>query len=415
MLKMNELGKRINKLRVEKGMTLVELAGNKMSKGMLSMIENGHSNPSMDSLKFIAHQLGCDPQYLLGSSTSDELKHLFNKVEKAFEKNNDEQIINLTQDMLDQQFPISFESARILEISGRVVMKSEQKRGEMLIERAVAIYERLSLYSHCVAAKVHMVECRAKEDNYHDALIMLRNIRKEYHEKVTVIDMVVEIEANYVEMVLLFGIGDYKSGKSKLNQLIELSKRKMVFYKMDNIFRIAAFQALLHNNENDYAYFIEKSEQFAVFSENDESLAFTLLLQAHYHNQTSEDYEQALYYLDRFATLVKGNLGSDYYYLEKGKVLLGKGHVKEALETFEQFKMPNTAIYPLELCILYTADAYRAKCLLQLGRIEEALIYAQRAASEIDSLPQTPYQGFIKNTLELVNKTYNIILERKNE
>ena len=401
---MNELGQRIKKLRVEKGMTLVELAGDKMSKGMLSMIENGRANPSMDSLKFIACQLGYDPQYLLGNPTPDELKNLFNKIEEAFEKNNDEQIISLTQDIFDRQFPISLESARILEISGRVIVKSEKKRGEMLIEQAIAIYERLSLYSHCVAAKVHIVEYHAKEENYYNALIMLRNIRKEYHEKATVIDMVVEIEANYVEMVLLFGIGDYKAGKSKLNQLIELSKRKMIFYKMDNIFRIAAFQALIHNNENDYAYFIKKSEQFAIFSENDESLGFTLLLQAHYHNQTSKNYEQALYYLDRFATLVKGNIGSDYYYLEKGKALLGKGYVKEALEAFEQFKLPNTIIYPLELCILYTADAYRANCLLQLGRVEEALIYAQRAASKIDSLPKTPYQAFISSTLELVNK-----------
>ncbi|WP_251029231.1 MULTISPECIES: hypothetical protein [unclassified Bacillus (in: firmicutes)] len=78
--------------------------------------------------------------------------------------------------------------------------------------------------------------------------------------------------------------------------------------------------------------------------------------------------------------------------------------VEEALEAFEQFKMPSTTIYPLELCILYTADAHRAKCLLQLGRAEEALIYAKRAVSNIDSLPQTPYQGLIKHTLELVNK-----------
>lgn len=83
---MNELGQRIKKLRIEKGMTLVELAGKKMSKGMLSMIENGRANPSMDSLKFIAHQLGCDPQYLLGNPTSDELKNLFNILEEEYEK-----------------------------------------------------------------------------------------------------------------------------------------------------------------------------------------------------------------------------------------------------------------------------------------------------------------------------------------
>ncbi|MGE8001765.1 helix-turn-helix domain-containing protein [Lysinibacillus sp. NPDC093190] len=402
---MNELGQRIKKLRIEKGMTLVELTGNKMSKGMLSMIENGRANPSMDSLKFIARQLGCDPQYLLGSPTPDELKTLFNKLEEEYEKNNDEQIISLTQNIIDQQFPISLESARILEISGRTVMKSDEKSGEMLIDRAISIYDRLSLYSHCLAAKLYVVEYHAKKGEYLNALNMLRSVRKEYDEKATVIDMLVELEANYVEMVLLFGIGEYKSGKEKLNQLIIISKKRMVYYKMDNIFRIAAFQALLHNNENDYAYFIKKSEQFAVFSENDKSLAFTLLLQAHYYNQIPKDYEQALLYLNKFATVLKGNIGSDFYYLEKGKALLGKGQLNEALEAFEKFKLPGSTTYPLELCILYTAYSYRAICLMQLGKTEEALIYAKKAANKIDSLPKTNYQDFIKNTIELVNKS----------
>ncbi|MBG9456009.1 XRE family transcriptional regulator [Lysinibacillus sphaericus] len=400
---MNELGQRIKKLRIEKGMTLVELTGNKMSKGMLSMIENGRANPSMDSLKFIAHQLGCDLQYLLGSPTPDELKNLFNILEEEYEKNNDEQIINLTQNIFDQQFPISLESARILEISGRTVMKSDEKNGEMLIDRAISIYDRLSLYSHCLAVKLYVVEHHAKKGEYLNALNMLRNVRKEYDEKAKVIDMLVKLEANYVEMVLLFGIGEYKSGKEKLNQLIVMAKKRMVYYKMDNIFRIAAFQALLHNDENDYAYFIKKSEQFAVFSENDKSLAYTLLLQAHYYNQIPKDYEQALFYLDKFATVLKGNIGSDFYYLEKGKALLGKGQLNEALEAFEKFKMPGSTTYPLELCILYTAYSYRAICLMQIGKIEEALIYAKKAASNIDSLPKTHYQDFIKNTIDLVN------------
>ncbi|MGG2106399.1 helix-turn-helix domain-containing protein [Lysinibacillus pakistanensis] len=401
---MNELGKRIKKLRVEKGMTILELADNKMSKGMLSMIENGRANPSMESLKFIARQLGCDPQYLLGNPTPDELKFLLKKLEEAFDKNNDEQIINLTQNIFEQQFPISLESARILDISGRVIIKTDQNRGKKLIDWAITIYERLSLYSHCLAAKVYEVEYLAKSGKYHAALRMLQSVKKEYEEKAIVIDLFVDIEANFVEMVLLFGIGEYKSGKDKLHQLIEISKRKMVFYKMDNIFRIAAFQALLHNNENDFSYFIKKSEQFAIFSDNNRSLAFTLLLQSHYCNQISKDYKQALVYLNKYAILLNGNLGNDFYYLERGKALLGKKQVDEALKEFEKFEMPNTNSYPLELCILYTADAYRAYCLLQLGKVEEALIFAKRAADNIDSLPETPYHNYIKNTLELVNK-----------
>lgn len=401
---MNELGKRIKKLRLEKGMTILQLADNKMSKGMLSMIENGRANPSMESLKFIARQLGCDPQYLLGNPTPNELKYLLKKLEEAFDKKNDKLIINLTQNIFEQQFPISLESARILDISGRIIIKTDQNRGKNLIDQAITIYERLSLYSHCLATKVYEVEYLAKSGKYHAALKMLRSVKKEYEEKAIVIDLFVDIEANFVEMVLLFGIGEYKSGKDKLNQLLELSKRKMVFYKMDNIFRIAAFQALLHNNENDFSYFIKKSEQFAKCSENDRSLAFTLLLQAHYYNQIPKDYEQALFYLNKYVTLMKGNLDNDFYYLEKGKALLGKKQVKEALKDFEKFVMPNTNSYPLELCILYTADAYRAFCLFKLGKVEEALIYAKRAACNIDSLPETPYHDYIKDTLELVSK-----------
>ncbi|WP_031545878.1 MULTISPECIES: helix-turn-helix domain-containing protein [Salinicoccus] len=58
------LGKRIRQLRKERNMTLVDLAGDKITKGMLSLIENDKSKPSMETLSHIAKKLDVSIGYL---------------------------------------------------------------------------------------------------------------------------------------------------------------------------------------------------------------------------------------------------------------------------------------------------------------------------------------------------------------
>lgn len=58
------LGERIRSLRKSKGMTLVDLAGNEITKGMLSLIENDKSKPSMETLQYIAKTLEVSIGYL---------------------------------------------------------------------------------------------------------------------------------------------------------------------------------------------------------------------------------------------------------------------------------------------------------------------------------------------------------------
>lgn len=51
------LGERIKKVRKERKMTLVDLAGDEITKGMLSLIENDKSKPSMETLGYLADKL----------------------------------------------------------------------------------------------------------------------------------------------------------------------------------------------------------------------------------------------------------------------------------------------------------------------------------------------------------------------
>jgi len=66
-------GERIRGLRREKGLTQSQLAGDVITRNMLSQIENGQAQPSMRTLEHLASVLGVTPGWLLGESDSDPL------------------------------------------------------------------------------------------------------------------------------------------------------------------------------------------------------------------------------------------------------------------------------------------------------------------------------------------------------
>ena len=53
-----ELGQRIKQARLEAGLSQRQLCGDRMTRNMLSLIENGSARPSMDTLQYLAGQLG---------------------------------------------------------------------------------------------------------------------------------------------------------------------------------------------------------------------------------------------------------------------------------------------------------------------------------------------------------------------
>ena len=52
-----ELGKRIKQARLDAGLSQRQLCGERLTRNMLSLIENGSARPSMDTLQFLAGQL----------------------------------------------------------------------------------------------------------------------------------------------------------------------------------------------------------------------------------------------------------------------------------------------------------------------------------------------------------------------
>ena len=65
------LGEKIKKLRTAKLMTQSELAGAEITRNMLSRIEHGAAQPSLDTLKYLADKLGVSMGYLLADSADE--------------------------------------------------------------------------------------------------------------------------------------------------------------------------------------------------------------------------------------------------------------------------------------------------------------------------------------------------------
>ncbi|MBQ8005809.1 MAG: helix-turn-helix transcriptional regulator, partial [Clostridia bacterium] len=58
------IGEKIKNLRTSKLMTQKELAGEEITRNMLSQIENGSASPSLQTLRYLAARLGVPVGYL---------------------------------------------------------------------------------------------------------------------------------------------------------------------------------------------------------------------------------------------------------------------------------------------------------------------------------------------------------------
>lgn len=65
------IGEKIKKIRTTKLMTQSELVGGKITRNMLSRIENGAANPSIDTVYYIAERLKVSPGYLLADENDE--------------------------------------------------------------------------------------------------------------------------------------------------------------------------------------------------------------------------------------------------------------------------------------------------------------------------------------------------------
>lgn len=99
-----DIGERIKAIRMSKHMTQSELAGDQITRNMLSLIENGNALPSLPTVTYIAERLGI-PMGLLLAGKSEELIYLklerLPRIKQAFSQREFRLCADMCQAMLD--------------------------------------------------------------------------------------------------------------------------------------------------------------------------------------------------------------------------------------------------------------------------------------------------------------------------
>lgn len=373
---------------------------------MLSQIENGKATPSMKTLQYIAEKLECEMSFLL-EEDEGEIVELIQKMEPLIKANKCDEVYKTLLPIVQTELPSTLNTARLYKqfLTGAVIMNDYHI--EYYVETAVSIFEKYTLYRESTETKLLFYYMLFKRKKYKECLQMIATIRDEYKAKNLEMDLITHIQLYLKEAIILLAYGNYEKCEKVILDALAFSKKHQVYYKTDEFYRILSYQKVITADKEQYLYYIKKSEQFAIFTEDILSIAIIDILKAYYYNTITNEYTIALKHLERFREKLKDEpifQDDGLYYLEKGKSLYGLKRYKEALAILKHATIPDYMSHPLDQSWVLTAGSYRALCYIELQDKKSALKEAKEAVQAIDSYPDSIFTSFIKETLQIIQK-----------
>ena len=405
---MATLGERIRNLRKQKGLTLQALAGDQLTKGMLSLIENNKANPSMESLSYIAERLEVDRNELLEDIPTNELRNLLEEVEQLYTREllSDELIAKYKEiagkiKPYVEKLPFRYESARLLDIYSRCSYHSKQNDWQDPLAKAEDIYDSLHMINQSADLHIFRAMMAFTEHRYQEALSMIQTSRKLFEERAGMLDPLKKLDFDYYESILYSAVGDGENSKRLMEEAIKFSKEQQLFYRIDALYRLAGFQAVLNGDIENKDHYIAKLRLFADFTDDEEIGATADAIEIHYLNSFAHDYEKANALIDQ--NLEKHQEDKIFLFvLEKGKALYGLGQLEEASGWLKKHTLWEFLHHPYDLSLHYEKDAYLALIYMELGQKELAIKHATIAKDLIEPLPDLPHKRFISRVYEQV-------------
>lgn len=405
---MSTLGERIRILRKQQKLTLENLAGTELTKGMLSLIENNKANPSMESLNYIASQLGVEVTELLEEISGQELRNVIDQAELLLNTKNYEfadeieQVKNLIEPYIPK-LTQGYEATRLLDIYGRCLAYSSPDESVALLKKVARMYEDLHLITKSADIGRNLAIIPFMNHHYQVALDVLLEERKKLEDNPLWVDPLSRMDYDYLEAVLYFAVGKNEEAIQVMNDAILYCNEHKIFKQIDNLFRLASTHAMMEENIERKDYYLKKLEAYSEFADDEDSKAFIHYANLHYLNTYKKMYIEADALYHKYSLdLVNIKLFTHYFQLERAKTLYGLGRVTEALEKFIEVKIPDVVHHPIDLSIFYEKDAYIALCYLELNQVEKAVFAVKVAMTNIEKMPDTPYKKFIHTTHEKV-------------
>ncbi|MNB82108.1 Helix-turn-helix domain protein [compost metagenome] len=389
------IGDKLKALRLSKGLTQSELAGEDMTKSMLSQIENGRALPSMRSLQILAERLGVDAGYFLEDDQSVELARMVRDIEVQFKQKNYQAVVSSVQPLLGGKLPVTVDAARLMEFYVAACYYTGSAGGEEAVSRAAEIYERFGLFVESAKVQYLTYALLFTQGKYEESLELIRSVRGKYLTKKVGNNFLFELDLHYAESVTLSALGDYSGSKEAAQAAVALSREENVFYMTDHLYRVLSNLALMSGNLDEAKQYLEKARLYVKLSENEESVQLLRLADIRLAN-AEQRYEEALELGHSFQ--VTGDRYVSSCNLMAGIALYHLLRDDEALEALSRVTLTDDVHHPLDRAAVFTSYAYKARIYARTGKLEEARQQSQTAYERVQHFPSSVYCTFIRDT-----------------
>ena len=154
---MSKLGEKIKKIRKLRGLTQASIADGKITRNMLSCIENGTANPSLDTLYYIADKLSVPAEFLVSNDDTlafYEKKELTDKIYRAYNAKNYTACISLIKTLSDTDDELNY----LLSHSYLELGKQSVAHGSLI--KALGYLELADEHTHKTRIQTHHLEAQ---------------------------------------------------------------------------------------------------------------------------------------------------------------------------------------------------------------------------------------------------------------
>ncbi|MGV2926981.1 helix-turn-helix transcriptional regulator [Macrococcus capreoli] len=412
---MNTLGSKIRSLRKSKKMTLVDLAGDYMTKGMLSLIENDKNKPSMESLEYIAKRLDTTVSSLMEDGDEQITNEMYDKIKKELKTPNfnREKDLKILLDPVIDQIKHNRKGAFIFQWYAYIKAIHKDPSAFELLNLAKQIYINLNDKNSLLDVENDVITMHFMLNDYRKAFEKGVELYNQYKDDYEITD------PNAIPRLLLSisAYAYYSYDLKDLYKYIKLAEKESLknktFRLLPSIYKSFCFAYTLDNNFKMYKAILDKFEYLRPFLNNDFNYKydiFTTKIIYHFYNQQDDalleiinnqnEYLKSEEYTEENFESFNKNIWS----LTKGIALYRKGQYDEAISTLNDYQPDIEFRAPADIAVSVQKETYLALNEERMGNLEKARVYINKAMDVIKDIPPNHFTKITEDTYDRLMK-----------
>jgi|GEM_PF-1889799 len=410
---MNTLGSKIRSLRKSKKMTLVDLAGDYMTKGMLSLIENDKNNPSMESLEYIAKKLDTTVSVLMEDGDEIVTNETYIKIKENLNSpsfTREQEFKDILDPIIDQ-IKHNRKGAFIFQCYAYTKAVYKDQKALDYLNTAKQIYLKLNDKNALLDVENDVISIQFILNNYNEAFSSGVELYEKYKDDY-------EISNPNALPRLLLSVSAYAYSSYDLSNLfkyLKLAEKESINNKtirlLPSIYKSLCFGYMLDGDLDMYKQTLDKFNYLEPFLHNDFNYKydiFTTKMIYYFYNKQDEALLELInnqhqhlesddYTRDTFDSANK-----NIWTLMKGIALYRKEMYDDAIILLQKYQPDIEFQAPADIAVIAQKYTYLAMNEERLNNKVKAQELIQIAKDKIKNIPSNHFTKITEDTYKRI-------------